>query len=100
MPRAPLGKIPRHNVHDVHSRFCFRGLGHEHATFPHVHDVHDVHASDGYLVVKELIPLPRWAGGQAALKTVCYSLLPHLRCRLQALFFEKYSPNDFRSLAA
>jgi hypothetical protein len=62
--RAPQSKIPRYNVHspqqpqkrrlpgtpihDVQPSFCFMGLGHEHVTFPHVHDVHDVHAlADG-----------------------------------------------------
>jgi hypothetical protein len=30
-------------IHDVQQRFYFIGLGHERCTFPHVHDVHDVH---------------------------------------------------------
>ena len=38
-------KNTRCNVHDVQQPFCFKGLGHERCTFPHVHDVHNVHAS-------------------------------------------------------
>jgi hypothetical protein len=34
-------------IHDVQPSFCFMGLGHEHVTFPHVHDVHDVQELDG-----------------------------------------------------
>jgi hypothetical protein len=33
-------------VHEVHWTFCFMSLGSELVTFPHVHEVHDVHAID------------------------------------------------------
>jgi hypothetical protein len=33
-------------VHEVHWTFCFMSLGGELLTFPHVHEVHDVHLSE------------------------------------------------------
>jgi hypothetical protein len=40
-------RLPGTPIHDVQPSFCFMGLGHEHVTFPHVHDVHDVQELDG-----------------------------------------------------
>src|SRR5215471_8383928 len=39
-------KKPPKEVHEVHSAFIFRSLGRELVTFPHVHQVHDVHQLD------------------------------------------------------
>ena len=53
-------------------------LGGEHVTFPHVHDVHQVHSGDPEVFVRPL--------------------LPHLKRHVNYVF-EKSSPCGFRSLA-
>ena len=91
MTRARQREKPPYNVHDVQATFSFSGIRHERCTFPHVHDVHDVHPSDAYSVVKDLVPLPRWAGGQAIFEKLSVLLCYHILESRRNCFFEKFS---------
>ena len=72
-------KILPRNIHDIHSAFCFRDLGHERRTFPHVHDIHDVQPESSLSCSKEfpqaVKPIRSGTTGVASPKTGLYSIV-------------------------